>query len=203
MAFRAIFETHAPLVRRMLRCLHVRRADRDDLSQEVFAVVYRKLGDYDGRVPLRHFIHSICFRVVSTYRRSAPVRREVLGAEFPEPEFDVAALQEEEWDTRRTRDLLMVLSDDLDPEKKVVFVLHDLEGIIMNKVAEAVGCPLQTAYSRLHVARETIKVLIRKGPTRLPIPRRADGNVTKLAPSMSGPPVATCSDRPCRAPAHT
>src|SRR5256885_11242264 len=74
--FRASFEVHAPFVLRILRRLGVPKADRDDLFQEVFFIVHRKLHEYDGRASFRAWLYGICVRTVSTYRRSARVRRQ-------------------------------------------------------------------------------------------------------------------------------
>jgi RNA polymerase sigma-70 factor (ECF subfamily) len=41
-----------------------------------------------------------------------------------------------------------------------VFVLYELEELPMIEVAEAVGCPLQTAYSRLHAARDAVEAAV-------------------------------------------
>jgi RNA polymerase sigma-70 factor (ECF subfamily) len=48
------------------------------------------------------------------------------------------------------------LLDTLDDDKRQVFVLYELEELSMKEVAEACGCPLQTAYSRLHAARRLL-----------------------------------------------
>ena len=59
--------------------------------------------------------------------------------------------------TRRARALLDRILDELDDDKRAVFVLYEIEGVGMSEVAEAVGCPLQTAYSRLHAARDFVQ----------------------------------------------
>ena len=56
-------------------------------------------------------------------------------------------------DLRRSRTLLAGLDD----EKRRIVVLHELEGLSMSKIAGALGCPLQTAYSRLHAARDLLQ----------------------------------------------
>jgi RNA polymerase sigma-70 factor (ECF subfamily) len=45
---------------------------------------------------------------------------------------------------------------ELDEDKRAVFVLYEIEQLTMAEVAEAIGCPLQTAYSRLHAARRQV-----------------------------------------------
>ncbi|MFN7701493.1 MAG: RNA polymerase sigma factor, partial [Deltaproteobacteria bacterium] len=65
--------------------------------------------------------------------------------------------QEQELARRRARALLDLALDALDPPRREVFVLYELEGLGMREVAELLGLPLQTAYSRLHSARVTVR----------------------------------------------
>src|SRR5437868_423753 len=69
--FRTIFETYGPLVTRTLRRLDVPSADLNDLRQEIFVLVHRRLPELDDRTGLRTWIYGICVRVASTFRRSA------------------------------------------------------------------------------------------------------------------------------------
>lgn len=54
------------------------------------------------------------------------------------------------------RGTLNEILDELDEDKRVVFVLHEIEELPMKQIAEIVSCPLQTAYSRLHAARRLL-----------------------------------------------
>lgn len=151
----AVFRDHAPYVWRALRRLGVPEADVEDVCQEVFLVVLRRHGDFEGRSSLRTWIYGIALRVASDYRRSARVRREVLTDEVPEerqsaPQHDVVALRE----SARALDGLL---DALDDGKREVFVLYEIEQLTLAQVADAVGCPLQTAYSRLLSARKIVE----------------------------------------------
>lgn len=162
--FREIFDTYGPFVTATLRRLEVPSADRHDLRQEIFVVVHRKLQEYDGRASIRSWIYGICVRMASTYRRSARVRREET---HEQPELALASpaettYQDRDLDARRAYAHAEVLLSRLDDEKRRVFVLYEIEGLSMNQVAEAVGCPLQTAYSRLHAARKAMKVLLQR-----------------------------------------
>jgi RNA polymerase sigma-70 factor (ECF subfamily) len=162
--FRSIFETYGPFVARTLRQLEVPSADRHDLSQEIFVIVHRKLHEYDGRTSLRSWIYGICVRMASTYRRSARVRREqACGSPEPalSPSHD-AANHDHDLDSRRAFAHAEALLAKIDDEKRRVFVLYEIEGLSMIEVAEEVGCPLQTAYSRLHAARRGMKVLLQR-----------------------------------------
>jgi RNA polymerase sigma-70 factor (ECF subfamily) len=162
--FRTVFETYSPFVARTLRRLDVPSADLHDLLQEIFVVVHRKLCEYDGRAPLRGWIYGICMRTASTYRRSARVR---LEETWEGPALEIATsraadTQGPDLDTRRACAHAEALLSRLDEEKRRVFVLYEIEGLSMAEIAEAIGCPLQTAYSRLHAARKAMKVLLQR-----------------------------------------
>jgi RNA polymerase sigma-70 factor (ECF subfamily) len=163
----ALFREHAPYVWRVLRRLGVREADIEDVCQEVFVVVHRKLGDFAGRSSVKTWIYGIAVRTASDYRRRAGHRREVATDTPPEelsrddPHDALVA--------RRARTTLDALLAQLDEDKRAVFVLYEIEELSMADVAEALGCPLQTAYSRLHAARarmtESAQRLCEKGGT--------------------------------------
>jgi RNA polymerase sigma-70 factor (ECF subfamily) len=159
-AFDQVFREHAPFVWRALQGLGVREADLEDVCQEVFLVVHRKLARFQGRSSMRTWIYGIGLLAASEYRRRPHLRREL--AEEP-PEQSMPAQQHEELERRRTLARLDAALGRLDEDKRAVFVLYELEELSMSEVAEAVGCPLQTAYSRLHAARKLIEDAFRAG----------------------------------------
>src|SRR3954467_3049685 len=73
---RTVFDEHARYILRTLRHLGVREADVDDVAQEVFITVHRKLAEFEGRAKLRPGVYPICLRVASDHRRRAYVVRE-------------------------------------------------------------------------------------------------------------------------------
>src|SRR5262245_7511078 len=128
-SFPEVFRAHAPLVWRALRRLGVREADVEDQCQEVFVVVHRRLGEFEGRSRLGTWIYGICLRVASDYRRRAHVRRE-------EPDGGVAdertsAPQLRAIEQAQARDLLDAALAELDDDKRAVFVLYEIEQIAM------------------------------------------------------------------------
>src|SRR6185369_5513899 len=158
--FRSSFEQNAPFVRRSLRRLGVPPADADDLMQEIFVVVHRKLGEYDGRSPFRSWLYGICMRVASSYRRSASVRRRKVEDPGALDECEGSIDPEQIAEARRTCLMVEALLIRLDEDKRNVFVLFEIEGLAMTQVAAALGCPLQTAYSRLHAARKVLRTSV-------------------------------------------
>jgi RNA polymerase sigma-70 factor, ECF subfamily len=99
-------------------------------------------------------VYGICLRVASDFRKRAHVRRELL---HDQPIEQTARLTPEEvLSHRETLDRLEAALEQLDPAQREVFVLYEVEDLPMAEVARAVGCPLQTAYSRLHAARRIV-----------------------------------------------
>jgi RNA polymerase sigma-70 factor, ECF subfamily len=153
-SFTDIFREHARYLWRALLGLGVRPGDVDDVCQEVFLIVHRRLPDFDGRA-LRSWLYAICLRVASEYRRSARVRREVSVDQLPDS--SAPAGQMEAVFTGELCARLLTALDRLDADKREAFVLFEIEELPLREVAEALGCPLQTAYSRLQAARALVR----------------------------------------------
>ena len=153
--FSQLFRTYAPFVWRLLRRLGVAEADANDVSQEVFVIVHRKLGQIASSASVRSFIYGVSVRAASDYRRSARIRRERVYAEVPEQR--VVANQDAELEKRQARALLDAILRRMADSKRDTFILYELEELSMIEVAEALGCPLPTAYSRLHAARAEVE----------------------------------------------
>lgn len=154
----AVFREHAPYVWRVLRRLGVHEADIEDVCQEVFIVVHRRLATFEHRSSVRTWLHGICVRVASDHRRKRRTKPE--ADELTEQQAEVAPSQVEALAEHEARQLLDSLLDRLDDNKRAVFVLYEIEQVSMQEVADAVDCPLQTAYSRLHAARREIEAAI-------------------------------------------
>src|SRR5437867_3152137 len=97
--FDAIFHECAPFVWRVVQRLGVREADLDDVCQEVFLVVHRRLETYDGGSSVRTWVYGICLRIASDYRRRAHNRYE--QPVDPLPDHGIAAVQDEAIEQQR------------------------------------------------------------------------------------------------------
>ena len=160
--FATVFAEHAALVWRTMRRLGLREADAEDLAQEVFMVIHRKLPTFEARSKLSTWIYGICVNVAADHHRRAHVRREVPTDDLPDrgvPGGQDAALAAAESRARLDRAL-----ETLDDDKRAVFVLYELEEVPMAEIAVVVGAPLQTVYTRLHAARRQLAAVL--APTR-------------------------------------
>ena len=152
---RDVFRREAPFVMRTIRRLGVWDADVEDVAQEVFIVLHRRMPEYDTRTPMRSWLFGIVRRVVADHRRLARVRRERSSASVVR--LSTPPDQHRALDRAAARKLLDGALDALSEPQREVFVLYELESMSMSEVAAAVDCPLQTAYSRLHAAREAVR----------------------------------------------
>jgi RNA polymerase sigma-70 factor (ECF subfamily) len=153
-----VFRELAPFVWRALRRLGVAERDVEDVCQEVFMVVHRKIGDFEGRSSMRTWVYGIAIRVASDYRKRSHVRREIVTDDVPDEASSDDPLDEAA--RREARARLDRILDGLDEDKRAVFVLYEIEQVTMAEIAEAVGCPIQTAYSRLYAARKIVQEAI-------------------------------------------
>lgn len=158
--FRDVYDAELAYVWHTLRRLGVHERDLDDLCHDVFVVVFRHLGDYDPRRPIRPWLFGIAFRVASDYRRSARFRREVTGE--AREAVSSAPPADEEVAQRQRRALVAAALATLDFDRRAVLVMHDIDGHVMPEIAAALGVPLNTAYSRLRLARADFAAAVRR-----------------------------------------
>lgn len=161
LSFGELFRQQAPYVMGLLTRLGVGRADVEDVAQEVFLTIHRKLPGFEGRSTVKTWVCGICLRKASDYRRRAHRRRELLSAE-PGAHQQASGARPDE--TALLREDARALQDAIDalPEKQMqVFVLYELEELSMAEVARAVGCPRFTGYTRLRAARKAIAARLR------------------------------------------
>ncbi len=157
----SVHAQHADFVWASLQRLGVRRSDLADVHQDVFVIVHRKLSSYDGRAPLRSWLFGICRRKAAAYRRQAWFRREEPTDAMDEWADDTESSDpESNIEMRQARAMLDAILDRLDIDKRVVFVMFELEGMSCEVIAETVGVPVGTVYSRLHAARKFMEKAI-------------------------------------------
>ena len=124
----------------------------EDAVQEVFLTAFRRIDSYEARGSMRAWLGGISRRVAFRHRRTAERRHRrheaLLTVTVEQDDLD-------QWIGRREAERFL---DDflarLDPGKRSVFVLYELEGLRGKDFAEAVGVNRNTAHARLRAARE-------------------------------------------------
>jgi RNA polymerase sigma-70 factor (ECF subfamily) len=97
--FKELFDEYAPFVWRAMRRLGVAPSDVDDVCQEVFVILYRRLPQFEGRSSLRTWIYSVCGRVALAYRRKrrrqlAELEHELLDGDKGFPSVQATASED-------------------------------------------------------------------------------------------------------------
>ena len=149
----AVHRDHGGFLWATLQRLGAHPADLDDVYQETLLVVHRRGRDYDRAAPLRPWLYGICVRVVAGWRRRAHRRREELHETVPEPQ-ERAQSPEDHAAMQRSRAVLHAILDEMDLERRAVFVMYEIDEMPCDQIAEVVGTPVGTVYSRLHAARQ-------------------------------------------------
>ncbi len=154
---RRMFEDHADFVWRVLARAGVSDSHLEDALQEVFIIVSNKLSQLEAGTRPTTWLYGIAVRVAANHRRKIRRRREELGTEPDEPvTMDEAANPETLAELAEARIRLAALLDQLAPEQRIVFEMFELEEQTCPAIAEQLGIPLGTVYTRLRTARMTV-----------------------------------------------
>ncbi len=148
----AVYREYQGFVWRSLYHLGLPRAQVDDAVQDVFIVVHRRLPEFDGRTTVRNWLYGIARRVASQYRRGAERSAQRLRVV---PSAETAASVQDAGTPERfeAAQLVRQFLDELDEDKREVFLLAELEGMSAGEVADALELNVNTVYARLRAAR--------------------------------------------------
>jgi RNA polymerase sigma-70 factor (ECF subfamily) len=141
------------------------RSDLEDVVQEVFVQVYKSLPDFRGQSKFGTWLHRVTVNVVLMHRRAARSRPTFTE---PAPEDRVANPNDiaPDADAERRERIRAFgrLLDRLADKKRVVFVLHDLEGVAPSEIGRIVGAPVLTVRTRLFYARRELEAMLGDEP---------------------------------------
>ena len=167
-AFEDIYRTYHRRV--YSRCLRMTRnvSEAEDLTQDVFVQLFRKLKSFRGESSFSTWLHRMTVNAVLMHFRRPVVRVEQTTYDGDD--------QHELFNKRSmaiTPSVVDRISLDealakLAPGYRAVFILHDVEGYEHSQIGEILGCSVGTSKSQLHKARLRLRVLLRKR-----VPRRA------------------------------
>ena len=154
--FEAVYEQYFRFVWRSTRRWGVPLEAVDDVVQEVFIVIHRRLNTLEHVESLPSWVYGIVRKTVSTYFRARNTRKAIFSWD-PMLDDTPGSLQPSPLDQAVMADdvaLLSRLMKLLDPAKREVLMLAELEEMSVPEIAAGIGIPLNTAYSRLRVARQ-------------------------------------------------
>jgi RNA polymerase sigma-70 factor, ECF subfamily len=172
--FRDVYDSRFHDVVRWVRAMGGRDEDLEDLAQEVFIIVRRKLADFDGK-NLQGWLYRITQRTVRDYRRAAWFRNLLVRKRLPDHERALLKLVEpgrgpaEEQELKEAQKSLASILDRMREKHRTAFVLFELEGYTGEEIAELEGTPVSTIFTRLYHARREFTAIIKQiGKERSP-----------------------------------
>ena len=161
-AFEELYARHNRRVYSLCLRMTGNTSEAEDLAQEAFIQLYRKIGSFRGESAFTTWLHRLTVNQVLMHFRKKGIKMEqttddgetptqiVRGTENPNamPVVDRIALD---------RAIAM-----LPPGYRTVFVLHDVEGHEHEEIARLLGCSVGTSKSQLHKARMKLRTLLRQ-----------------------------------------
>jgi len=158
--FRAFYDAWFEEVARWIRALGGAEADRDDIVQEVFLVVRRRLDAFDGANPAG-WLYRITRRQVRDFRRRSWVKHIFTKrrAEDPDALQSGAGGPSAALERREDQRILLAILGKIREERRTTFVLFEIEGLSGEEIARIQSVPLNTVWTRLYHARRDFAAL--------------------------------------------
>jgi RNA polymerase sigma-70 factor (ECF subfamily) len=160
-SFDALYEETFEFVYRNARRLGVNEAAIDDVVQEVFMIVHRRLGEFDpASGSPRAWVYGILANTVRGYRRTFRRKLAPLRATETEDELGPASSRsspEQRATRRQDTELLLGMLAELPAEQRELIVLGELEQLSVPEICACIGGNPNTVYSRLRAAREALR----------------------------------------------
>jgi RNA polymerase sigma-70 factor (ECF subfamily) len=149
-----LHDEYADFVWRSLQRVGVTKSNLEDALQDVFVVVQRRLHTYNASGKISTWLFGICLRVAAAHRRRAYVRREQSSPDLQNhPDVRVCADPEQIAMRHEAEQRLEQGLQAMELERRAVFVMFEIEGMPAGAIADILGIPVGTVYSRLHKAR--------------------------------------------------
>ncbi len=161
-AFETIYERHHRRVYSLCLRMVANATEAEDLAQEVFIQLFRKIGSFRGESAFTTWLHRLTVNHVLMHFRKRGVRLEKTTEEGEIGEIQdylQAAAERPRFVDRIALDKAI---SELPPGYRTVFVLHDVEGFEHEEVADMLGVSVGTSKSQLHKARMRLRELLNK-----------------------------------------
>jgi RNA polymerase sigma-70 factor (ECF subfamily) len=161
-AFEELYDRHHRRVYSLCLRMTQNVSEAEDLTQEVFIQLFRKIGSFRGESAFTTWLHRLTVNQVLMHFRRRGVRDEKTTEEGDMPEQVVLGTDNPNQMPVVDRIALDKAIAQLPPGYRTVFVLHDVEGHEHEEIARMLGCSVGTSKSQLHKARMKLRQLLRQ-----------------------------------------
>jgi RNA polymerase sigma-70 factor, ECF subfamily len=158
--FHALYAAWFKEVSRWVRMMGTPAAYCEDLAQDVFVVVHRRLPEFDGE-NVGGWLHQITRHRVRDFRQGVWFRRQLTSAGIdPNTCRELRAGPVESLETKRTWATLERLLAQLKEPERVALILFEIEGLSGEEIAAIQGVSIHTVFSRLRRGRSKVKAAL-------------------------------------------
>jgi RNA polymerase sigma-70 factor (ECF subfamily) len=161
-AFEELYQRHNRRVYSLCLRMTQNVSEAEDLAQEVFIQLFRKIGSFRGESAFTTWLHRLTVNQVLMHFRKRSVKLEQTTEEGETPVQVVVGTANPNQMPVVDRIALDKAISQLPPGYKTVFLLHDVEGHEHEEVARMLGCSVGTSKSQLHKARMKLRRLLRQ-----------------------------------------
>ena len=161
-AFEELYRDHHRRVYSLCLCMTRNVSDAEDLTQEVFVQVFRKLNTFRGEALFTTWLHRLTVNAVLMHFRKPVVKREQATEDDELPIEIVGGTHNPATMSVFDRIALNTAIDQLPPGYRAVFILHDIAGYEHSEIGEILDCAVGTSKSQLHKARMKLRCLLEK-----------------------------------------
>ena len=161
-AFELLYERHNRRVYSLCLRMTQNASEAEDLAQEVFIQLFRKIGSFRGESAFTTWLHRLTVNQVLMHFRKRGVRMEQTTEDGETPIQVVQGTENPLQMPVVDRIALDKAISQLPPGYRTVFILHDVEGHEHEEIARMLGCSVGTSKSQLHKARMKLRVLLRQ-----------------------------------------
>src|SRR3990172_5461637 len=161
-AFEQLYERHSRRVYSLYLRMTQNVAEAEDLAQEVFIQLFRKIGSFRGDSAFTTWLHRLTVNQVLMHFRKKSVKLEHTTEEGDTPVQVVRGTENPRTMPVVDRIALDKALGQLPPGYRSVFVLHDVEGYEHEAIAKMLGVAVGTSKSQLHKARMKMRSLLKK-----------------------------------------
>ena len=160
-AFEEVYRTYHRRV--YAQCLRMTRsvAEAEDLTQEVFIQLYRKLETFRGDSLFTTWLHRLTTNAVLMHFRKVAARPEQATDDAETLSSFAGVAPNNNNSSVIDRIALDEAIKQLSPGYRAVFILHDMEGYEHHQISKMLGCAVGTSKSQLHKARMKLRRLLR------------------------------------------
>ncbi|MBC7911053.1 MAG: RNA polymerase sigma factor [Pyrinomonadaceae bacterium] len=159
-AFEELYQRHHRRVYSLCLRMTQNVQEAEDLTQEAFIQLYRKIGSFRGDSAFTTWLHRLTVNQVLMHFRKRSVKMEKTTEEGETPVQVVHGTANPNAMPVVDRIALDNAIAQLPPGYKSVFILHDIEGHEHEEVARMLGCSVGTSKSQLHKARMKLRRLL-------------------------------------------